>query len=392
MMKRGILLLLLCALCPVGLAFSEETPRVSFRIDVSRAKGRPSSGDSLSYEAWAWNGCERRKGKVAFEQMTAYSFLPDGGVVHDVLVLIGELDFPDDGQIWFWEVSLSLPDSLYNSGWHCRLMNMPGERLAVQAKVTDSNRVEFREIQGSPMFEKWLDYLPLLKTARNEMQEDSLKQLYIRRHPNDELSLMLSVELQNNDSLAFYYSSLPMSLREGRYGSLAWLPVKTKYLFGDFGRGDDGTLRPIVAARDFTLPVLSGDSLRLSSLFGQGKYILLDFWLPGEWSEPDLPYLKEYYWKYADRLEIIGVTTAGSREEAEQAVGRKAVPWPVMWGGAKAGSQVLGLYSECGEIGNRVLIDPQGRWVQWFRYSSATGHGVSESLYRALDALLGIER
>lgn len=386
MMKALFFVLNLCV-GALSASVAADRSRVNFVIEVSCPAARADRCDSLWCEIWTWSGkSEGFSGWVPVRPISEKSVSADGRLLPGRTVLSGVLDFPDDGEIWFWDILPSAPDS--SPGWSCRLMNMPGERLSVVAEVADSNRVKFRLIEGSPLYERWLGYLPVLETARNRMQEDSLKRLYIRRHPDDELSLMFAGELLNADSMARYYSVLPRSLREGRYRPLAWRAIQRRYRVGDFGRSDDDRRGPVVPAQDFTLPALSGDSLRLSSLFGQGKYILLDFWLPGEWSGPDLPGLKACYRKYADLLEIVGVTVAGSREQTRRAVERNKVPWLVLWGEGEAAEKALRLYSEFGELGNRVLIDPQGRWIQWFRDSSETGHGVSESLFRALDAVL----
>ncbi len=60
-------------------------------------------------------------------------------------------------------------------------------------------------------------------------------------------------------------------------------------------------------APDFTLPTLSGQSLRLSDL--RGKAVLLNFW--ATWCVPcrtEMPAIEELYQRYKDRgLEVIGV-------------------------------------------------------------------------------------
>ena len=61
-----------------------------------------------------------------------------------------------------------------------------------------------------------------------------------------------------------------------------------------------------VEAPDFTLNDINGKPLSLSSL--RGKHVVLDFW--GSWCGwciKGMPQMKEYYAKYKDKLEILGI-------------------------------------------------------------------------------------
>lgn len=99
-------------------------------------------------------------------------------------------------------------------------------------------------------------------------------------------------------------------------------------------------------APDFTLPLLDGGQLRLSSY--RGKVVLLDFW--ATWCVPcreETPHFVELQKKYGDRgLQIIGVSMDDSPDPVHPFVQQFHVNYPVVMGTADVGSAyggVLGL-------------------------------------------------
>ena len=183
MMKVLFFVLNLCV-GALSASVAADRSRVNFVIEVSCPAARADRCDSLWCEIWTWSGkSEGFSGWVPVRPISEKNVSADGRLLPGRTVLSGVLDFLDDGEIWFWDILPSAPDS--SPGWSCRLMNMPGERLSVVAEVADSNRVKFRLIEGSPLYERWLGYLPVLETARNRMQEDSLKRLYIQDAEDD---------------------------------------------------------------------------------------------------------------------------------------------------------------------------------------------------------------
>ena len=71
---------------------------------------------------------------------------------------------------------------------------------------------------------------------------------------------------------------------------------------------------------------LQGNVLELKSL--RGKYVVLDFW--GSWCTwciKGFPKLKEYYAKYKDRLEIVGIDCNDTVEKWTAAVKKHNLPW-----------------------------------------------------------------
>lgn len=102
-------------------------------------------------------------------------------------------------------------------------------------------------------------------------------------------------------------------------------------------------LRP---APDFTLPLIDGGQLRLSSY--RGKVVLLDFW--ATWCVPcreETPHFVELQQKYgAQGLQIIGVSMDDGREPVRTFYQQFHMNYPVVMGTAETGSAyggVLGL-------------------------------------------------
>ena len=82
-----------------------------------------------------------------------------------------------------------------------------------------------------------------------------------------------------------------------------------------------GTQVPELGLKD-----LQGNVLELKSL--RGKYVVLDFW--GSWCTwciKGFPKLKEYYDKYKDRLEIVGIDCNDTAEKWVAAVKKHNLPW-----------------------------------------------------------------
>jgi len=92
--------------------------------------------------------------------------------------------------------------------------------------------------------------------------------------------------------------------------------------------------QPVVGAEvpDFTLPALSGETLRLSEL--QGHVVIINFW--ASWCQPcvnETPRLVSWYEQHHDAgLQVIGVDTLyqDSRESVETFANEYKISYPVL--------------------------------------------------------------
>ena len=131
-------------------------------------------------------------------------------------------------------------------------------------------------------------------------------------------------------------------------------------------------------APDFELPNLQGATTKLSSL--RGKYVVIDFW--GSWCVwciRGIPQMKNYYTKYKDKMEILGVDCRDSEDKWRAAVDEYQLPWPQVYCD-DANLRKLGSKYGVQGFPTKVLVDPNGKIVK-------TSVGEDPSFYTFLDGL-----
>ena len=112
-------------------------------------------------------------------------------------------------------------------------------------------------------------------------------------------------------------------------------------------------------ATDFTLMDINGKPLSLSSL--RGKWVVIDFW--GSWCVwciKGMPKMKEYYAKYQDKLEILGVDCNDTVEKWKGAVAKHELPWLHVYWDKEKGDNPLELY-HVDNFPTKIIIDPEGK-------------------------------
>ena len=133
---------------------------------------------------------------------------------------------------------------------------------------------------------------------------------------------------------------------------------------------------------DFTCPDMEGNEVALSSVVGEGKYVLLDFW--ASWCGPcmgEVPYLVEAYAEYAPKgFEIFGVSLDRDGDAWKKTVEEKQMNWKHVsdlkfWECAPAA--LYGVKS----IPTNLLIGPDGVIVA----KNLRGEGLKEKLAELLD-------
>ena len=80
---------------------------------------------------------------------------------------------------------------------------------------------------------------------------------------------------------------------------------------------------------DFTAETLDGESVRLTDIFADTRYVLLEFW--ASWCGPcrvEIPHMKEAYAEHkANGFEIVSFTIDNDREDWELASEEEDMPW-----------------------------------------------------------------
>ena len=130
-------------------------------------------------------------------------------------------------------------------------------------------------------------------------------------------------------------------------------------------------------APDFELKSIDGKRVKLSDL--KGKYVVIDFWGAWcYWCMKGVPQMKEYYAKYKDKVEIIGVDVRDKEEVWKSTVAKNEMNWVHVMNLTTADVPVL--YGISG-YPTKFILDPEQHII-------ARIIGESPEFYKKLDELL----
>jgi thiol-disulfide isomerase/thioredoxin len=113
----------------------------------------------------------------------------------------------------------------------------------------------------------------------------------------------ISVRFQFPQAIAKYYNKFTPSVKNSSFG---------KHVAKTLNASTKGSFAP-----SFSLPDINGKNLTLYDF--KRKYIVLDFW--GTWCVScvkGFPKLKDYYSKYNDKIEFIGIDCQDNVESMEE--------------------------------------------------------------------------
>ena len=182
---------------------------------------------------------------------------------------------------------------------------------------------------------------------------------YIKAHPDQDASAALIDELPE---MLEYIEPAVALLTERARNSVAANMYKKKLEAAQIKAEEESQQYYLEGrmAPDFTLMDINGKPLALSSL--RGKWVIIDFW--GSWCSwciKGMPKMKEYYAKYQDKLEILGVDCNDTVEKWKNAVAKYEIPWlHVYWDKDDENcDNVLELYGVQG-FPTKVIVNPDG--------------------------------
>lgn len=200
---------------------------------------------------------------------------------------------------------------------------------------------------------------------------------YIMSHLDDEVSATILLRQDYNDVLPAIRMLSP-EVRNGRFKDY----IDTfDDLFSRLDKEQKAEKSAVLElkegrrAPDFTLKDTAGNDFSLSSLFGKGKYVVVDFW--GSWCSwciKGFPKMQEYYDKYRDKLDIVGVACYDKEDKWKEAVSKNGIPWINVFSPDGVTEVRFGVTA----YPYKVVISPDGKVEKCFR-------GETDDFYKLLD-------
>ncbi len=130
---------------------------------------------------------------------------------------------------------------------------------------------------------------------------------------------------QSLDTIGKYYYQLAENVTRGLFQPMLDFKYQLykKYIIV---KSAQENIQPGKKAPIFTLRSNSGKNVTLNDIISE--YIILDFW--GSWCMPcinGLPQMKEYYKKYNDRIEIVGIACNDKEDNWVNAIDKYKLDW-----------------------------------------------------------------
>ena len=222
-----------------------------------------------------------------------------------------------------------------------------------------------------------------LKAARNSAQRDinnrkrEALRPYIMQHLDDEVTATMLFSLDYKE-IPQVINRMSPDVRNGRFKDyLDGIEELFTRVLKEIAAAKQAELELKEGKRapDFTLKDINGNDFNLASLFGKGKYIVVDFW--GSWCSwciKGFPKMKEYYNKYRDKLEIVGIACYDKEDKWKAAVVKNDVPWLHVFSPDGITEERYGVTG----YPYKVLISPKGKVIKCFR-------GEADEFYKTLD-------
>ncbi|EPT33328.1 TlpA disulfide reductase family protein [Phocaeicola abscessus] len=198
------------------------------------------------------------------------------------------------------------------------------------------------------------------EAEENLKKQKEIVRPYLLAHPDKNISVYLAAKYMDTELLDCF-DRLPGHIKDGplanfiRTTSTRAREEKARQEVAD--KIQEGNPAP-----DFTLKDHNGNDFTLSSIYNQGKYILLDFW--GTWCIwciKGIPSMQETYTTYKHRMEIVSIDCNDKAEDWKAFLANNRLPWIHVRNDGNP--DISGRYGIQG-YPTKLILDPAGKIVK----------------------------
>ncbi len=271
-------------------------------------------------------------------------------------------------------------DRLIPDSKSIKIIALKGEKVAIKGELSDgvlrystSQFKDFEELYNKTLpYDIAADSLNMIIEVGMAKRDKSIGPLfdqrgdeyekirnlhveYIRENPDTDFAAFLATQI-NVIRFRECYDLLSDRVKEGKYKK-TFFDAKMKRLLAYeeyMASKEAGSVAVGKPAIDFTLPSLDGRKLSLSDF--RGKWVILDFW--GSWCGwciKGVPEMKQFYDKYSDKVEILGLACNDTDKAWRASVEEHKMNWVNLFDDQRVNSKYA-----ISSYPTKILIDPEG--------------------------------
>ncbi|WP_321515696.1 thioredoxin-like domain-containing protein [Marinifilum fragile] len=306
---------------------------------------------------------------AAFKRLNGHPFHPQQK--HMVLQLKPEDKLSVKGKLHLYHLEYLAKGSAFNNNYsqvRSNYIKKTTKAVAIELKIDSlRNQNGDKELINN-----------LFKQRRDINTQASTEQMkYIRLNLADELSAYFLAR-QPLDTLAKYHTKLKGEVKNGNFKNLLEGQL-LRYKKFKLIKESEKNIAVGKIAPNFVLKSINGNDFELNWV--NDKYIVLDFW--GSWCGwciKGFPKMKEYYSKYHNKVEFIGIACNDTEKKWKTSVADNGLKWTQVINAKNIENDVSVMYAVKG-YPTKVILDKDKNIVDVYK-------GETEDFYNKLDELL----